>query len=249
MPIEAPESKISISAFISKLISDNRGRWFISAYITLYFLSPLANKFIEAVSNKELLKYIIVFYIFSTVFGYFMLSQEFNTGLSAISLLGLYILGAWLRKSDLKIVHWDKWYDMAGFVICTLILTFGSALLMMLGVHKSIFGYLNPIVIIESMFLFQFFRKLQLGHISWINYLASSAFAAFLLHCHSVLGSRWSIATRMIHQSDFSFVYAISFILGTFIVAVLLDKVRIFAWNTVQKAYCYVKSRFTTETH
>lgn len=47
-------------------------------------------------------------------------------------------------------------------------MTFGSALLLEIGIRKSIYGNLNQIVIIESMFVFQFFRKLELGHITWI---------------------------------------------------------------------------------
>lgn len=249
LPLEDPSGCITLLTFIkNNLLRDYSGRWFIAAYITLYFLSPLANKFVETVSQKQLLKYILIFYAFSTVFGYFMLSEEFNTGMSAISLLGLYILGAWLRKSNMRIVHWSLWYDLVGFIICTLLLTFGSALLLEMRICKSIYGYLNPIVIIESMFLFQFFRKLNFGYITWINYLASSAFAAFLLHCHSILGSRWTHLGNLIKQSDYAFLYALIFIVGTFLIAVILDKVRILIWNVIIKVYHIGYNHITHQT-
>lgn len=183
-------------SFISQMIQWYQARWFVSAYITLYVLSPVINSFIDKSTPKQLLNYIIIFYIFSTLFGWFMLSKEFATGLSAISLIGIYLIGGWLRKSTLRMVLWNKKFDMIGFFLCTVTLTLISALLLQLRIRSSIYGYLNPIVIIESIFLFQFFRKLDIGSKSWVNFLAASAFSAFLLHCHPFLGTYFNTICR-----------------------------------------------------
>lgn len=223
----------SFKSFLSQMLGWYQGRWFVSAYIVLYIFSPIINDFIKDSSEKSLLRYLIVFYVFSTIYGWVIGSQEFNAGLSAISLMGLYLIGAWLRKSERKCVTWSLWYDLVGYIACTFILTLGSAGLLLLGVGSSIYGYLNPLVIIESIFLFQFFRKINLGSIKWVNFLAASAFSAFLLHCHPYFGVQCSKMWRSLHQYDYALIYVLASITILFVVAVLIDKIRVVIWNVI----------------
>lgn len=234
-PFLPSEMNYTISAFVSQMLVWYKGRWFISAYITLYILSPLANDFIQQSSEKRLLKFLIVFYIFSTLFGWVVRSQEFNTGLSAISLLGLYMLGAWLKRSQLRFIHWSKWWDLLSFFVCTLILTVASAALLLVGVKSSIYGYLNPIVIIESVFLFQFFRKIDVGTIGWVNFLSASAFSVFLFHCHPFAGHAYDAICRHFNSYAGGFIYVMIFLVVVFIISVLIDKIRVVIWNLLQK--------------
>lgn len=138
-----------------------------------------------------------------------------------------------MRKSKLYIVHWSKWNDLIGFIICTLVLTGVSALLIKIGVRSSIYGYLNPITIIEAAFLFQFFRKLNVGSLSLVNFFAGSAFAAFLIHCNEFAGPAYSKIYQSLHQYDYALVYVLVFILMVFIFSVLIDKIRIMLWNAL----------------
>lgn len=248
-PFIGIEKDVTLRAFISSLFESYRGRWFVSAYVTLYILSPLINSFVEKVSEKKLLTFIGVFYLYSTIYSYLMLSDEFNVGLSALSMVGLYTLGAWLKRSKLRIVHCNKYYDLIGFLACTFIMTGGSAVLLLIGIGKSIYGYLNPIVIIESLFLFQFFRKIEVGHIGWINFLASSAFAAFLLHCHGLVGPVWNNICHHIHESNYALLYVFIFIAATFVIAVLIDKIRMFVWEFFYSGctYCHNNISFNAK--
>lgn len=244
-PFMTTGHQYSLSVFLSSMLHWYQGRWFVSAYLFLYILSPLINSFIEHSPERKLLVYIVIFYTYSTIYGYFIGSKEFNTGLSAISLVGLYLVGAWLRKSTIKVVHWSKWYDLAGFIICTLILTIVSIFLLQIGVRSSIYGYLNPITIVEAAFLFQFFRKLNIRGLSWINFLAASAFAAFLLHCHPYAAVAFNHICKHLHQYDYALIYVLAFIASFFILSVLIDKVRIIVWNGVIWLYSVVNQRFT----
>lgn len=231
---------INSKDFIISALSWLRSRWFVSAYITLYILSPMINSFIENMSDKQLLRYILIFYAFSTIYGYFLLSEEFATGLSAISLLGLYLIGAWLRRSKLPCVNWNKWYDLIAFYICTLILTGISFFLIRIGFNKSIYGYLNPIVIVESIFLFQYFRKIQIGYVPIINFLASGAFSAFLLHCHPLIADYCYILWEYCHQlCDFAVIIVLFTIIGIYIFSILIDKLRQVFWNHLYE-YIYL---------
>lgn len=223
-----------------------QGRWFISAYITLYIISPLINSFVEKSSDKQLLRYIIAFYIFSTVYGYFMGSEEFATGLSALSLFGLYLIGAWLRKSRLSFIHWNKNYDLLGFVACTLILTVISYILILINFNHSIYGYLNPLVIVESIFLFQYFRKLQLGYIPWINFIAVGAFSVFLFHCHPYVAYYCKILWKYCHNTcDFAIILVLILIVAIYLFCILIDRIQ----QLIYKLICKLVSRISSRIH
>lgn len=159
-------------------------RWFIGSYISLYVLAPILNSYIEKSSQKQLGSYIVFFYIFSTIFGYILHSSEFNEGMSVISLIGLYLLGAFIRKFKIKFFSFNRYIDLLIFFALGQLLVLGSIAIYKLGINKSIYGYLNPIIIIESVYLFLFFTKLKIKNISFINLIAASTFSAYLFHHH-----------------------------------------------------------------
>lgn len=234
-----------IKGVILSMLHWLQGRWFISAYLTLYIVSPLINSFVEKSSDKQLLHYIIAFYIFSTVYGYFMGSKEFATGLSALSLFGLYLIGAWLRKSKTKVIHWNKNYDLLGFVACTLILTVISYILILINFNHSIYGYLNPLVIVESIFLFQYFRKLDLGYIPWINFIAVGAFSAFLFHCHPQASYYCNAIWKYCHNvCDFAIVLVLISIVAIYLFCILIDRIQQFIYKLICKLASRVSPNF-----
>lgn len=235
VPCELVNANYSVGSFISTIVDYYRGRWFVSAYVTLFIFSPVINAFVQKTNEKELLRYIVVFYLFSTIYGWMLGSKEFGTGLSAISLMGLYLVGGWLRKSEHAFVHWNKWNDMIGYIGCTIVLTVVSAFLIWSGVRSSIYGYLNPIVILESVFLFQFFRKVEIRNIGWVNYVASSAFAVFLLHCHPYLGEPCNMLFRYLHTYDCALLLVFPAFVAIFIISVIIDKIRVVTWIGLQQ--------------
>lgn len=230
----------SVHSFITSMMEWYQGRWFPVAYLTLYILSPIINSFIQNTTEKELTYYILIFYIFSTIYGWMLGSREFGNGLSVISLSGLYMIGAWLKKSSYKFISWNKWNDLLCFVGCTIILTFSSAAMLTIGIDHSLYGYLNPIVIIESIFLFQFFRKLNIGNVPIINFFAAGAFAAFLLHCHPYLGDYCNGLWQYLNEStDCSSIFVICSIIILFAIAVIIDRLRIYAWESLTQTQLY----------
>ena len=93
----------SFSDWFSSCYEYIRARWFISAYLCLYILAPMINDFADRRSQRQLGIYILVFYIFSTIYGYLCLAKEFNEGMSMISLIGIYLTGTYIRRYSLRI--------------------------------------------------------------------------------------------------------------------------------------------------
>lgn len=227
----------NIGNIMTHLYGNVFSRWFVESYIGLYMIAPMINKFIEKSTNRELGVFILVFYLFSTIFGYLGKAGDFNEGMSVISLMGLYLIGAYLRKNQDGIFSYSKYiylgiYFLAGFVMVGI-----AALALKVGITVSPYGYLNPIIIVESAALFLFFKKLDIGSIPWINWIATSAFAVYLIHTDCVISPYYQSMCKYIESHySLSFLYALIFMVGVFIVSVLADKVRIWVYKyTVQR--------------
>lgn len=159
-------------------------RWFIGAYICLYVIAPIINSFIEKCTQQQLGRYIIIFLLFSTVYGWLLRSSNFNEGMSELHLAGLYLIGAYIRRYDLKCLNLHASTDLILYFVLGFVLIIINAATYYIGFDKSIYGYLNPVVILQSIYLFLFFKKLNIGYVPVINIIAASTFSAYLFHHH-----------------------------------------------------------------
>ena len=219
-----------LSAFFSNIVSG----WFPEAYLILFVLSPVLNAFIRSCSEKELGRYIILFYLLSTIGGYLMRFNNFNEGVSALSLAGLYLIGACLRITTLKIFALKAKYDLMlylGLGVCMVAL---SALLIKVGITSSPYGYLNPVVIVMSIYLFLFFKKINIGHSKVINFLSASAFSIYLFHYNPIvfgwICKMWTWININFGVWSSLLVAFLSFI-AIYLFCVVIDRIRIFIYS------------------
>lgn len=207
-------------------------RWFIAAYLLLYLFSPVINSFVENSSKKQLSQFLIVFYIVSTVYGYFMLLDEFNAGMSFISLIGIYMTGAYLRKYKDKIFAYSASKDFLIYIGIGFFLTISSIVILKLGIRKSIYGYLNPLIIIDAIYLFLCFSKLEVGISKPINLVAASAFSVYCLHHHPYIGGLYDhIGTIINTNQHFSLLFAVMYFIAIYLLCFILDPIRKFSFN------------------
>lgn len=210
--------------------------WFPWAYLILMILSPMLNVFIERSTVRELGRYVILFYLFSTVGGYFLSCRDFMNGMSGLSLVGIYLTGAYLRRSKIKIFNWSPKVDLSVYLIFGLGLLCLNSTLLMMGITSSPYGYLNPVVILMAVYLFLFFNKINIGCVSWINYIATSAFAVYLFHCHPAIGNWISAGWEQINLAFGPFLSIpmafVSFVC-IFIFCILVDRIRIISFRII----------------
>ena len=107
--ISAATGTFNLSEFFKTVYLNCFSHWFIEAYIGLYVLAPLINSFIEKSTHRELGIFIIAFYVFSTLFGYLGKAPDINEGMSVFSLMGLYLIGAYLRRKQNGIFDLSKY--------------------------------------------------------------------------------------------------------------------------------------------
>ena len=230
--VSAATGTFNLSEFFKTVYLNCFSHWFIEAYIGLYVLAPLINSFIEKSTHRELGIFIIAFYVFSTLFGYLGKAPDINEGMSVFSLMGLYLIGAYLRRKQDGIFDLSKYVYLGVYLVTGFIMVAIAALALKVGITASPYGYLNPLIILESIALFLFFKKLNIGHIKWINYIAASSFAVYLIHGDFSISPLYQMACDYIevHYTP-SFPYALLFMVGVFIVSVMADKVRLFIYK------------------
>lgn len=208
--------------------------WFPKSYLALFVVAPLLNSYIQGCSENVLLKYIGVFYLLSTIGGYLLRFDDFNEGMSVMSLIGLYLIGAYLRKSSLKIFHLKAVYDLLLYLGMGVFMVVISILLICAGISSSPYGYLNPIVILMSVYLFLFFKKFEIKNNRIINFLSASAFSVYLFHynplCFGGICKIWTYINLNYGVLSSLGLAILSFVV-IYLFCVLVDRIRIFVFN------------------
>ena len=214
------------------------GYWFVVAYLILYALSPVLNAFTEHTSKKEFSCVLIAFFLVEFIFGFLLGSGHFAYGFSPLFFIGLYLLARYIRLYPDRCFSFSKWGDLAVYVgvsvISILGLWFGYKWFGM-GFHLN--HYDSPLAIVASLYFLLFFSKLKFQNRT-VNWLASSAFAIYLIHENSLV-SRWYHQLFGFIQENYSLatyyllIICIAIVLA--LVFILIDKLRILVWNWASK--------------
>ena len=242
------KEQFNIITGIGKFVPNN---WYVMIYIALLIVSPYINIIINKLSKEKLINLtIILFLIFpawNTVWGVLQTKSGINiAGISTVGIEGdqagytivnfvfLYMVGALISKWNIG--DYRKIYDFLGYLICTLIIFLGKK------IGLSMWDYSNCIVIVSSVFLFNFFRKtkLNLGRLDkYILLISKACFGVYIIHTKAIIeGTFWEICT-FLDMRDGSILavvgnYSIC-ILATFIVCVFIDSFYRFLLNPLLK--------------
>ena len=217
--------------------------WFVKSYVMLYLFSPVLNAFLEKSGQKEVLFFLLAFFGFQTVFGWLFKGADwFFGGFSPISFFGLYVLARYVHIYKPEFGKLDRKADMVIFIglalinaFCAICLT--SHPLAHTGITKySLFSYTSPLVIVQALHFLLFFSKLDFKSKA-VNWIASSAFAIYLVHSNSFISKPYYdnlIAGWFASLGTFPFLACVSgWMIVVFWVSILSDKVRIWIWHLI----------------
>lgn len=238
-------TKFSIAGILECFVL-TKHNWFIKSYMLLYLLAPVFNSFVEKSNEKELRNTLIAFYTFQTIFGWATSSVTFFAGgYSTMSFIGLYLLARYVR------LYANKWFRMSrnkDFMVFLTIVVLQAVFAYLicrfdvLGIYfpmnARIFSYINPLVILSSLYLLLFFSKLNMPHTYFINKISASCFAVFLLHQQANVVTLFKCVVRTIYETSFGLYCLIKillFLMFLFVCAVLIDQIRLICWSHVGK--------------
>lgn len=236
-------SKISIDG-IKGCFALTKLNWFIKAYVLLYILSPVLNAFVDMANKKVFKQVLLSFFAFELIFGWLFKdsTEHIQSGYSTISFVGLYLLTRYIKVFKPKISLLTKSYYGYFIIVSPILVTICYIAPPILGVKTTKLGliwinYLSPYCILYSLAMILYFSKVNLQN-KYINWFAASSFAVFLLHTNpNVVWHYKKIFLGLYNVMD-GMIYWLTtfvFLLLVFIVAVLIDQLRILAWNFVYK--------------
>lgn len=212
--------------------------WYFSAYAGVFLLSPLINRGILTLSEKQafcLMVSCILLFSFGSVFGKFYQGDPFamGSGYSVIWLLVMYIVGACLNASSAarkaKVCNL-----LLTMIVCfSLSLAWAAVSLpkFMEVTRKQVNSYLNPLMLIFDICLFCLFSKMKLRGTfirKLIGFLAPLTFSVYIIHVHPLC---WAlIKSRFTFIAGYRELYyvplVIAFALAIYLGCSLLDYLR-----------------------
>ena len=215
--------------------------WFFWAYIVLYIISPILNTFIENTDKATIRKVLILFFTTQTIIFIFTSTGFYKAGYDPLSFIGLYLLARYFR---LYKNNNGKYIYLGIYLICMLCNTFLCFIPTYLGynseaIHAISNAYTNPLNIVGALSFLLFFTKFEFKS-KCINWFATSCFGVYLFHCHFCLEEYYTNYAKYIFNNFSGLTYftiTITFILGVFVISVLIDKIRIVCFNFLWDKY------------
>ena len=154
---------------------------FITYYLLLYLCAPLLNAFVDKVTEKQLLGFIIIL-IISELF----ITRDYAfLNYCTMYLNGRYILISGLVKNE-KIKPGRYYWLTTVLIFACVYITFKFLHVTDASKMQSLpwgLDYAAPLVILQSIFLFIWFARLNFQS-KFINWCAASCLSIFLIHMH-----------------------------------------------------------------
>lgn len=222
--------------------------WYVNAYLLLYILSPALNALVEHTTRRTFKRVLIAFYILQFVYGWTGLLPIYEGGYSALSFIGLYLLARYFKVYQPKFAKCKQSMYIFIYLLTAILLTFFGVVIAYLPVlcnhvpiiSWTIFAYNSPLVVFEACAFFFIFEKMHIPIYFQrvIVGVSSSSFAVYLLHANPFALSVWykPMVLNIYKMTDWVFVNELcilAFVIGVFVVAIIIDRLRIVIWNIV----------------
>ena len=211
--------------------------WFVWAYLILYIISPVLNTFVENTGKCVQKKVLISFFAVQTIIYIFTSCGFYIAGYDPLSFIGLYLLMRYIRIWSIEV---GKNQLLAIWLTCTLV-NFALSCTGNGTLTTISLAYTNPLNIISATALVLYFTKLSFKS-KVINYISASCFAVYLVHMHFCIVRYYKEFAVKIYDNYGGIMYLAHitlFIIAVFAISVLIDKIRIWAfdrlWNFIEK--------------
>lgn len=232
----------------------NNGYWFVKSYIFLYIFSPVLNAFSDTVTKKQLKLFLVFFFVFQTLYGFILCypHEQYLNGGSPISFMGLYLLARYCRIYHIYEKISTKKSLLFVYLFVALITSLCCFFVGLFHINQVFYdaivgwskSYVSPINIFSALCLLLLFSKMSFNN-SVINWIAKSCFGVYLLQENIMLCNYFYNYSKYLFYRNFGvgvFLKLTILVVSTYILAIIIDKIRIIIWNFIyNKLY---KSKF-----
>lgn len=215
------------------------GGWFVQIYFMLMFVSPLLNKAIENLSEKEWKLSLALLSVISFYLGWLLHNYNDSAGYTLINFVFVYVVGAAIRHFHIveKINRWQ----VALLLIIGVSVTFVGSKIVAAhdSLHLGFTAYNSPFVILTACSVFCIFGKMKIQN-KWVNKLAASMLSVYLLTdggnlSKTLYGTMGDIAVR-----NSAIMTLLLFVVSAAVIIVLvacLDQIRLLIYKKLFSFY------------
>lgn len=216
--------------------------WFAATYMIMLLFSPFLNCILacKKVFLERLLILMLIFVsVRATVYKY-----DCAYYASIVWFCFLYLVVGYLKKYPLKILN-NKWLCFGGACVIYFVVVLGYILGTAFGNsagYGKILGIIGSLcsqylddfkalpAFLCSIFIFFFFKNINIGSNKIINTIAASTFGVYIIHqvpaFYNYLWKNIWHSKEWLSSVYFP-IYSVVVIVGTFLVALLIDKIRL----------------------
>lgn len=215
------------------------GGWFVQVYFMLMFISPLLNKAIDNLSEKEWKLSLALLSFISFYLGWILHNYNDAAGYTLMNFVFIYVIGAAIRHYNLSMRV--KTWQMLFAIILGVVVTFvGSKFVAAHENLKLVFtAYNSPFVILTACAVFCIFSKIKLQN-KWINKVAVSMLTVYLLtdggHLSKVLYGWAGLVAQNFSEGIVLLLFLIMAVLIILVVS-CLDQIRQFIFKRIFRLY------------
>lgn len=256
---------LSLKDLIKTIFMGSAGylNWFVTAYLIMYVLHPFLNKLILSLKRRELLSLILlsvlIFSIFETIFKNPSIG---TTGDDAIWLIIVYFIGAFIRLNEKRLIEITN-LNLFLFLGLSLALSISTVFALdYVNLIKNIsnssyfygkfIGGTSPLQLVSAICIFIIFIKRAPVQIKWVNSVARTTFAIYLIHANTLIVNWfWNdiVRAQRFQDTSFVFVYAIVITIGVFVSCSAIDMVRTKVMTRVDFKLISLISDFLEKCH
>lgn len=162
----------------SWLVLTHTDLWYVPAYFGLMLLSPILNAGLQALNRRQFTLLLAAFTAFNLWCGWWWHGTFNPTGYTIIQLIFVYMIARYIR---LHVPQGTINRHRPAFVAIYLLSTVAIFVCSLYIKPHAAFAYNSPAVLMATVCLFLIFTTLHIES-RIINYIAQSAFAAYLIH-------------------------------------------------------------------
>lgn len=186
--------------------------WFVTSFLVLMFLVPLLNKMVKFLSQKQLIIYIFIFLVGSSILPLINHSNPPMEVNGVGIMITSYLSAAYLKKYDLK--KTNNWI-LPLIMIVSLVLQY--------VLNKGHNGIMSFVIAFP---IFVLFTKINSFYSNIVNFIASSVFASYLITENELIRiPLWHKWLNVGQYSDNPILPGILITICLICVTVLIDKI------------------------
>lgn len=217
--------------------------WYFTAYTCVFFFIPYLNKLIENLDiqniKRLLLKLIIIFSILPTIFFYDIFQT--NSGYSALWLAILYLIGASIKKLNVKKINKKK---LIGLYLLITILNWLIITLFDYFIHNEyllnykniLMPYISPVMLFGAIILLLIFKNSEIKNKAiknFIKFASPTVFGIYLFQENSIIKNIIYASQNNIKNENtlLMIVSILKYVLIIYIIGLIIEKFRIKLFN------------------